>query len=72
MYADNTTIYLNLNDFPVINKEIEINSELEKMNTWLKLNNLAINVYSGEVISVKKIVPAIVEIALEQFSRLFC
>ena len=44
MYADDTTIYFNLNDFPVINREVEINSELEKVNTWLKLNKLAINV----------------------------
>ena len=44
MYADDTTIYFNLNDFPLINREVEINSELEKMNTWLKLNKFAINV----------------------------
>ena len=44
MYADDTAIYFNLNDFPVINREVEINSELEKVNTWLKLNKLAINV----------------------------
>ena len=42
MYADNITIYFNLNDFPLINREVEINSELEKVNTWLKLNKLAI------------------------------
>ena len=42
MYADDTTIYFNLNDFPLINREIKINSELEKVNTWLKLNKLAI------------------------------
>ena len=41
MYADDTTIYFNFNDFPVINREVEINSELEKVNTWLKLNKLA-------------------------------
>ena len=33
MYADDTTIYFNLNDFPLINREIKINSELEKVNT---------------------------------------
>ena len=46
MYADDTTIYFNLNDFHLINtcREVEINSELEKMNTWLKLNKLVINV----------------------------
>ena len=44
MYADDATIYFNLNDFPLINREVEINSELEKVNTWLKLNKLAIYV----------------------------
>ena len=44
MYADDTTIYFNLNDFLLINGEVKINSELEKVNTWLKLNNLAIYV----------------------------
>ena len=39
MYADYTTIYFNLKDFPLINREIEVNSELEKVN-----NKLAINV----------------------------
>ena len=32
------------NDFPLVNREIEINCELEQVNTWLKLNKLAINV----------------------------
>ena len=44
MYADDTTIYFNLDDFPLVNREIDINCELEKVNTWLKLNKLAINV----------------------------
>ena len=44
MYADDTTIYFNSDDFPLVNREIEINCELEKVNTWLKLNKLAINV----------------------------
>ena len=44
MYADDTTIYFNLNNFPFINREVKINSELEKVNTWLKLNKLSINV----------------------------
>ena len=44
MYADDTTIYLNLDEFPRENREIAVNIELEKVNTWLKLNKLAINV----------------------------
>ena len=44
MYLDDTTIYFNFYDFPLANWETEINCELEKVNTWLKLNKLAINV----------------------------
>ena len=44
IYADNTTIYFNLDDFPLVNRKIEINCELEKVNTWLKLNKISINV----------------------------
>ena len=54
MYADDTTIYFNLNDFPLINSEIEINSELEKVNTWLKLNKLAINVDKSKCMFFQK------------------
>ena len=34
MYADDTTIYVNLEDFPALNREQEINKELEKLNLW--------------------------------------
>ena len=44
MYADDTTIYFNLEDFPTHNREIAINNELEKINIWLKLNKLTLNV----------------------------
>ena len=44
MYADDTTIYSNLEDFPIENREILINNELEKVNKWLKLNKLAVSV----------------------------
>ena len=50
MYADDTTIYdtttiyFNLYDFAIENKEVLINDELENINTWLKLNKLALNV----------------------------
>ena len=43
MYADATTIYFNLNEFECLNKERYINSELEKVNTWVKLNKLSLN-----------------------------
>ena len=44
MYADDTTIYFNLEDFLAIHREHEINKELEKLNNWFQLNKLTINV----------------------------
>lgn len=41
MYADDTTIFFNLEDFA---SEMAINNELEKINNWLKLNKLTLNV----------------------------
>ena len=43
-YADDTTIYFNIDDFGQQNTDVEINTELEKVNTWLKLNKLSLNV----------------------------
>ena len=42
-YADDTTKYFNLEDFDSHNTEADINAELEKVNTWLKLNKLPLN-----------------------------
>ena len=47
-YADDITIYCNLEDFPIENREVLINDELEKVNKWLKLNKLAVNVDKTE------------------------
>ena len=44
MYADDITIYFNLEVFPALNREQEINKELEKLNIWFKLNKLTLNV----------------------------
>ena len=41
MYADDTTLYLE--DFDCRNLDNEINSEIEKINLWLKLNKLSLN-----------------------------
>ena len=41
MYADDTTLYCNLNED--IN-EFEINNELNKINTWLSSNKLCLNI----------------------------
>ena len=44
MNADDTTIYFNLEDFPSLNREYEINRDLEKNNIWFQLTKLTLNV----------------------------
>ena len=43
MYADDTTIYFNLEDFPKTNLVNNITNELDKVNVWLKQNKLSLN-----------------------------
>ena len=43
MYADDTTIYFNLEDFDQNHMQTEINSELNQVKSWLKLNKLSLN-----------------------------
>ena len=43
MYVNDTTLYFNLEDFDCRNLDNEINSEIEKINLWLKLNKLSLN-----------------------------
>ena len=43
MYADDTTIYFDLEDFEKDNLEHQINDELNRVNIWLKLNKLTLN-----------------------------
>ena len=42
MYADDTTIYFNLEDFDQNCTETEINNELENVNIWVKHNKLSL------------------------------
>ena len=44
MYADDTTISFNLEDFGQQNTEVEIYTEFEKVNSWIKLNKLSLSV----------------------------
>ena len=44
MYADDTTIYFNTEDFPTDNLAKHITTELDKVDVWLKLNKLSLNV----------------------------
>ena len=43
MYADDATLYFNLEDFYCRNLDNEINAEIVKINLWLKLNKLSLN-----------------------------
>ena len=42
--SDDTTLYFYLEDFDCQNQDNEINSKIEKINLWLKLNKLSLNV----------------------------
>ena len=54
MYADDTTLCFNLEYFPVQNRSMLINNELERVNTWLKLNNKTFNVEKTKCIIFHK------------------
>ena len=54
MYADDTTIYFNQEDFPKINRSKSINMELEKFSIWLKLNKLNLNVEKTKYMIFRK------------------
>ena len=43
MYADDTTLYFNLEDFNSETMNDDINSCLDEINVWLKLNKLTVN-----------------------------
>ena len=50
MYADDTTIYFNLEDFTHLTMKNEINDEIEKIAIWLKVNKLSLNVQKTKLI----------------------
>ena len=64
MYADDTTIYFNLDDFDTATIERDINSELEKINVWLKLNKLSLNVKKTKSVIFNRKQKQIAEITL--------
>ena len=43
MFADDTTIYFNTEDFPKDNLAKHITSKLDKVDVWLKHNKLSLN-----------------------------
>ena len=44
IYADDTTLYCNFEDFVDCDTETAINRELQKINLWLQRNKLTLNV----------------------------
>ena len=44
MYADDTTLYINLEDLNSETMNDDINSCLDEINVWLKMNKLTVNV----------------------------
>ena len=49
MYADDTTIYFNLEDFDRYNLEQDITNEPENITLWLKRNKLSLNVQKAKL-----------------------
>ena len=43
MYANDTTLHFNLEDIDSVDMNDNINTHLEKINVWLKLNKLTVN-----------------------------
>ena len=64
MYADDTTIYFNLEDFDQNCIETDINNELEKVNLWLKLNKLYLNTQKTKLMVFRRKQKKIKEIQL--------
>ena len=44
MYADDTTLFCNIDSIPEANRHIVLNSELDNINCWLASNKLSLNV----------------------------
>ena len=54
MYADDTTLYFNLDHVDSVNMSDNINIYLEKINVWLKLNKLTVNVSKTKFMTFHK------------------
>ena len=47
MHADDTTLYVNLEDFT--SHELDININFEKLNSWFKMNKHLLNVEKNKI-----------------------
>ena len=62
MYADDTTIYLKLEDLDQNFIETEINNELENVNIWPKQDNLSLNAQKTSFGPKTRIPPEMLEL----------
>ena len=54
MYADDTTIYFNLEEFDQYNLQQDITNELENITLWPKRNKLSLNVQKTKLMTFHK------------------
>ena len=54
MYADDTTLYGNLDDFSENSVDTDIDSELEIINNWFKVNTLSLNAEKTKLMVFRK------------------
>ena len=76
MYADDTTIYFNFEDFDQNHKQTESNGELNNVILWLKLNKSSLNtnkiklmIFHRKQKQIKNIYISIDNIQIIPFSR---
>ena len=54
MYADDTTLYANLDDFSENSVNLDIDGELEIINNWFKVNKLSLNAEKTKLMVFRK------------------
>ena len=54
MYADDTTLYVNIEDYKTHSKEAALNKVTNKLNIWVRLNKLSLNVEKTKCIFFHK------------------
>ena len=75
MYADDTTIFTTIQSLNSCTKDIEqhLNTELNKVNEWLKINKLALNIKKSKYIihklRNKKLIPFLLKIDETRIER---
>ena len=75
MYADNTTQFTTIQSLNSCTKEIEqhLNTELNKVNKWLKINKLSLNIKKSKYIihklRNKKLIPFLLKIDETRIER---